>query len=160
MTMAELTTCLWFDNQAQEAANYYATVFPGAKVGAVTRYPEGFPGEPGSVMTVDFEIFGQKFVGLNGGPDFSFSEAISFQVPCETQDEVDRYWSTLSEGGEEGPCGWLKDKYGVSWQIVPTALPQMLSDSDPARSSRVAKALGDMKKIIIADLESAAAASA
>jgi predicted 3-demethylubiquinone-9 3-methyltransferase (glyoxalase superfamily) len=110
-------------------------------------------------MTVDFEIFGQKFVGLNGGPEFSFSEAISFQVPCETQDDVDRYWSTLSEGGEEGPCGWLKDKYGVSWQIVPTALPQMLSDPDPARSSRVAKALGDMKKIIIADLESAAAVS-
>jgi len=155
--MAELTTCLWFENQAEEAANHYATIFPGTKIHNVTRYPEGFPGQAGSVMTVDFEILGNKFVGLNGGPDFKFNEAVSFQVPCETQDEVDTYWAKLSEGGEEGPCGWLKDKYGVSWQVVPTVVPKLFSDPDTDKTARVAKALGDMKKIIVADLEAAAA---
>jgi predicted 3-demethylubiquinone-9 3-methyltransferase (glyoxalase superfamily) len=146
--MRKLTTCLWFDTQAEEAATFYTSVFGNSKITSVTRYGEAGPGPAGTVMTVQFELDGHPFVGLNGGPQFTFSEAISFQVPCDTQEEVDAYWSRLSEGGEEGPCGWLKDKYGVSWQ--------MLSDPDQAKSQRVMKAMLGMGKLDIAALHSAA----
>src|SRR5438046_941075 len=128
--MTGITPFLWFDSQAEEAARFYASVFPNSRIGAVARYGPGTPGPEGGVMTVDFELDGQRFVALNGGPQFTFTEAVSFQVGCETQEEVDRYWSALSEGGEEGPCGWLKDRYGLSWQIVPTALLRLISDPD------------------------------
>ena len=154
--MRKLTTCLWFDTQAEEAATFYTSVFGNSKITSVTRYGEAGPGPAGTVMTVQFELDGHPFVGLNGGPQFTFSEAISFQVPCDTQEEVDAYWSRLSEGGEEGPCGWLKDKYGLSWQIVPTVLPELLSDPDQAKSQRVMKAMLGMGKLDIAALHSAA----
>src|SRR5919206_664838 len=134
--MKGITPFLWFDSQAEEAARFYTSLFPNSKIVAVTRYGEAGPGEPGTVMTVDFELDGQPFVALNGGPQFTFSEAISFQVSCESQEEVDRYWSTLSEGGEQGPCGWLKDRFGLSWQIVPSALPRLLRDPDRERAQR------------------------
>ena len=120
--MQTVTPCLWFDTDGEEAANFYVSVFPNSRIVNVARYGSAGPRPEGMVMTVEFELDGQPFVALNGGPDFSFSEAVSFQVSCETQEQVDRYWSTLSEGGEEGPCGWLKDKYGLSWQVVPSAL--------------------------------------
>jgi predicted 3-demethylubiquinone-9 3-methyltransferase (glyoxalase superfamily) len=132
-------------------------VFPNSKILDVSRYGEAGPRPQGTVMTVSFELDGKKFVALNGGPDFTFSEAISFQVSCKTQEEVDMFWSKLSEGGEEGPCGWLKDKYGLSWQIVPTALPELLSDPDAEKAQRVMRAMLSMKKIEIEDLERAAA---
>ncbi len=154
--MTHLTTFLWYDTEAEEAATFYASVFPGASVGEIIRYGDAGPGKPGSAMTVSFEIGGQPFVGLNGGPDHHFTEAISFQVPCETQDDVDRYWSVLSEGGEEGPCGWLKDRFGPSWQIVPNALPELLGDPDPARANRAMQAMLGMKKIEIEGLRAAA----
>jgi predicted 3-demethylubiquinone-9 3-methyltransferase (glyoxalase superfamily) len=157
MTMAALTTCLWFDTQAEEAANHYSSIFEDAKIGNVTRYPEGGPGPAGTVMTVDFEIWGQKFVALNGGPAFTFNESVSFQVPCETQDEVDYYWSKLSEGGAEGMCGWLKDKFGISWQVVPNALIELMTDPDTEKVARVMKTFGDMRKIDIAAVQAAAA---
>jgi predicted 3-demethylubiquinone-9 3-methyltransferase (glyoxalase superfamily) len=155
--MAALTTCLWFDTQAEEAANHYSSIFKDAKIGNVTRYPEGGPGPAGTVMTVDFEIWGQKFVALNGGPVFTFNEAVSFQVPCATQDEVDYYWTKLSEGGEEGMCGWLKDKFGVSWQVVPNALTELMTDPDTEKVARVMKTFADMRKIDIAAVQAAAA---
>jgi predicted 3-demethylubiquinone-9 3-methyltransferase (glyoxalase superfamily) len=155
--MAALTTCLWFDTQAEEAANHYGSIFEDCKIGNVTRYPEGGPGPAGTVMTVDFEIWGQKFVALNGGPVFTFNEAVSFQVPCATQDEVDYYWTKLSEGGEEGMCGWLKDKFGVSWQVVPNALTELMTDPDTEKVARVMKAFADMRKIDIAAVQAAAA---
>jgi predicted 3-demethylubiquinone-9 3-methyltransferase (glyoxalase superfamily) len=133
-----ITTCLWFDTQAEEAANFYASVFTGSRIGRISRYgKEGreiHGKEPGSVMVVEFELGAHKFVALNGGPHFKFNEAVSFQVHCDTQEEIDCYWSKLTDGGEEGPCGWLKDKYGVSWQIVPTVLPEMLMEPDPEKS--------------------------
>jgi predicted 3-demethylubiquinone-9 3-methyltransferase (glyoxalase superfamily) len=132
-------------------------VFPNSKIVDVARYGEAGPRAAGTVMTVSFELDGQKFVALNGGPDFSFNEAISFQVSCETQAEVDAYWSKLSEGGEEGPCGWLKDKFGLSWQIIPTALPRLLGDPDREKSQRVMQAMLSMKKIEVDALERAAA---
>ncbi len=156
--MNEIIPCLWFDTEGEEAARFYASVFPNSKILEVTRYGEAGPREPGTVMTVDFELNGQRFLALNGGPEFTFSEAISFQVSCRDQDEVDAYWSELSDGGEEGPCGWLKDRFGVSWQIVPTALPELLGDLDPERSQRVMRAMLGMKKIEIGELERAAAA--
>jgi predicted 3-demethylubiquinone-9 3-methyltransferase (glyoxalase superfamily) len=157
--MQKITPFLWFDTQAEEAAELYTSVFPNAKITGVARYGSAGPGAEGSVMTVDFELDGQPFVALNGGPEFRFTEAISFQVSCETQDEVDYYWSKLSDGGEQGPCGWLKDRFGLSWQIVPTALPRLLGDPDREKSQRVMAAMLQMKKIEIDELERAAAAA-
>jgi predicted 3-demethylubiquinone-9 3-methyltransferase (glyoxalase superfamily) len=152
----KITPFLWFDTQAEEAARFYTSLFPNSAIGHVGHYGEAGPGTPGSVMTVDFELDGQSFIALNGGPQYSFTEAISFQVGCETQDEVDHYWSTLSEGGEEGPCGWLKDRYGLSWQIVPTALPRLLGDRDRDKAQRAMVAMLGMRKLDIAELERAA----
>jgi predicted 3-demethylubiquinone-9 3-methyltransferase (glyoxalase superfamily) len=152
----KITPCLWFDTEAEEAATFYTSVFENSKILSVSRYGEAGPRPAGMVMTVDFELDGQEFVALNGGPEFKFTEAVSFQVNCETQDEVDEFWATLSEGGEEGPCGWLKDKFGLSWQIIPTALPRLIDDPDPDRSQRVMKAMLEMGKIDIAALEKAA----
>jgi predicted 3-demethylubiquinone-9 3-methyltransferase (glyoxalase superfamily) len=157
--MQTVTPCLWFDTEGEDAANFYVSVFPDSKILNVTRYGSAGPRPEGTVMTVEFELRGQQFVALNGGPDFTFSEAVSFQVSCETQEEVDAYWSALSEGGEKGPCGWLKDKYGLSWQIVPSALTRLLEDSDREKSQRVMAAMLKMGKIEIAELERAAAAA-
>ncbi|CAN5212519.1 VOC family protein [soil metagenome] len=154
--MQKITACLWFDTQAEEAATFYTSIFNNSRVLQVARYGEAGPGPEGSVMTVSFELDGQEFVALNGGPVFTFNEAVSFQVSCETQDEVDEFWSRLSEGGEEGPCGWLKDRYGVSWQIIPTRLIELLNDPDPEKSQRAMRAMLDMNKIDIATLQQAA----
>ena len=156
--MRELTPCLWFDTEAEEAASFYTSVFPNSKVLDVTHYGAAGPRPAGTVMTVSFELNGTRFTALNGGPEFTFSEAISFEIPCEDQQEVDLFWSKLTDGGEEGPCGWVKDRFGLSWQIVPTALPRLLADPDPERSQRVMAAMLKMKKIDIAELERAAAA--
>ena len=156
--MREITPCLWFDMEGEEAARFYTSAFPDSRIVEVSRYGEGGPRPAGTVMTVSFELAGQKFLALNGGPEFTFSEAVSFQVSCETQDEVDDYWTRLTDGGEEGPCGWLKDRFGVSWQIVPTALPRLLTSPDPEAAQRVMRAMLNMKKIEIAELERAAAA--
>jgi predicted 3-demethylubiquinone-9 3-methyltransferase (glyoxalase superfamily) len=155
--MPKITPFLWFDDQAEEAAQLYTSIFDNSKILNVTQYGEPGPGRPGSAMTVEFELEGQKFIGLNGGPNYSFTEAVSFQVSCETQEEVDHFWSQLSEGGEEGPCGWLKDRFGLSWQIVPTALPRLLTDPDREKADRAMQAMLQMKKIDIAELERAAA---
>ncbi|MFE9426585.1 VOC family protein [Kitasatospora sp. NPDC006697] len=150
-----LTTCLWFDGRAEEAAEHYLSVFPDSRIGSVLRTSEAGPGEPGTVLTVEFTINGQKFLGLNGGPQFTFNEAVSFQIPCADQDEVDHYWSRLSEGGEESQCGWLKDRFGVSWQVVPAVLPELLGDPDPARAARTTEAMLKMGKLDIAALRRA-----
>jgi predicted 3-demethylubiquinone-9 3-methyltransferase (glyoxalase superfamily) len=155
--MPKITPFLWFDDQAEEAAQLYTSIFDNSKILNVTQYGEPGPGRPGSAMTIEFELEGQKFIGLNGGPNYSFTEAVSFQVSCETQEEVDHFWSQLSEGGEEGPCGWLKDRFGLSWQIVPTALPRLLTDPDREKADRAMQAMLQMKKIDIAELERAAA---
>jgi predicted 3-demethylubiquinone-9 3-methyltransferase (glyoxalase superfamily) len=155
--MHEITPCLWFDTEGEEAASFYTSVFPNSRIVDVARYGSAGPRAEGTVMTVSFELDGQSFVALNGGPDFTFNEAISFQVSCKTQDEVDTFWSALSEGGEEGPCGWLKDKFGVSWQIVPTVLPELLADPDREKAQRVMQAMLTMKKIEIDALDQAAA---
>jgi predicted 3-demethylubiquinone-9 3-methyltransferase (glyoxalase superfamily) len=158
--MHKITPCLWFDTQGEEAATFYTTVFSAvfsnSRILDVARYGAAGPRPEGSVMTVTFELDGQRFVALNGGPEFTFNEAISFQVSCQTQEEVDHFWSTLSEGGQEGPCGWLKDRHGVSWQIVPTALAELLSDPDPDRSQATMKAMLGMHKIDIEALRRAA----
>jgi predicted 3-demethylubiquinone-9 3-methyltransferase (glyoxalase superfamily) len=153
----KLVTCLWFDTQGEDAARFYTSVFPSSKLGEITRYGSAAPREEGTVMTVGFELMGQEFIALNGGPRYTFSEAISFQVVCDDQEEVDRYWETLSEGGEQGPCGWLRDRFGVSWQVVPAALPRLLQQSDPEKSQRVMQAMMGMKKLVIEELENAAA---
>jgi len=153
----KLTPCLWFDTEGEEAATFYTSVFPNSRIVDVARYGEAGPRPAGTVMVVTFELDGQKFIALNGGPEFTFSEAISFQVSCEGQEEVDHFWSTLSDGGQEGQCGWLKDRFGVSWQIVPTALPALLGGGDAEASQRVMGAMLKMHKIVIADLELAAA---
>ena len=158
--MQKITPWLWFDTEGEEAAKFYTSVFPNSRITEVTRYGSAGPRPEGTVMTVGFELDGQKLVALNGGPEFTFNEAISFQVSCETQDEVDEYWSKLSEGGEQGPCGWLKDRYGLSWQIIPTALHRLLADPDREKSQRVMSAMLQMKKIEIDELERAAAAIA
>ncbi len=150
-----LTTCLWFDTQAEEAANYYASIFKDAKIGRIGRYTEAGPGPAGSVLAVEFELNGQKFVAINGGPEFTFNPAISFQIHCDTQDEVDYYWSKLGDGGEEVACGWLTDRYGVSWQVVPKVLIDMISDADPEKATRATEAMLGMKKLDIAELENA-----
>ena len=154
--MKDITPCLWFDTEGEEAAKFYTSVFPNSRIVHVSYYGSAGPRAEGTVLTVDFELDGQKFVALNGGPEFTFSEAISFQVGCESQEEVDAYWSKLSEGGEEGPCGWLKDRFGLSWQIVPTRLIELLGDPDREKSQRVMAAMLNMKKIEIAELERAA----
>ncbi len=151
-----ITPFLWFDSQAEEAAKFYTSVFKNSRIKAVTHYGESGPGPKGSVMTVAFELDGQDFVALNGGPHFKFTEAISFVVNCETQEEVDEFWAKLSEGGQEIECGWLKDKYGLAWQIVPRALFELLQDKDAAKSQRVMQAMLQMKKIDIAGLRAAA----
>ncbi|HUK08643.1 MAG TPA: VOC family protein [Stellaceae bacterium] len=153
--MQKITPFLWFDGKAEEAANFYAATFRNARVTGLTRYGDAGPGPKGSVMIATFEIEGQKFIALNGGPQYSFTPAISFVVNCETQAEVDAYWEKLSAGGEPNRCGWLRDKYGVSWQIVPTALPRLLGDPDPAKATRVMQAMLRMTKIEIAGLERA-----
>jgi predicted 3-demethylubiquinone-9 3-methyltransferase (glyoxalase superfamily) len=157
--MKEITPCLWFDTEGEDAANFYTSVFPNSKILDIARYGSAGPRLEGTVMTVGFELNGQEFLALNGGPDFTFNEAVSFQVGCKNQDEVDAYWSKLSEGGEEGPCGWLKDKFGLSWQIVPTVLPELLGDPDQEKAQRVMAAMLKMQKIEIAELEQAAAQS-
>jgi predicted 3-demethylubiquinone-9 3-methyltransferase (glyoxalase superfamily) len=157
--MQKIAPCLWFDAEAEEAARFYTSVFPNSRVVDVSHYGSAGPRPEGMVMTVTFELGGQRFVALNGGPEFTFTEAISFEVNCDTQQEVDTFWSTLSEGGEEGPCGWLKDRYGVSWQIVPKALLELLADPDREKSQRVMSAMLQMKKIEIDELEQAAAAA-
>jgi predicted 3-demethylubiquinone-9 3-methyltransferase (glyoxalase superfamily) len=163
MTIAtkKITPCLWFDDRAEEAAQFYTKVFPNSKIGEIARYGEAgrevHRKAPGTVLTVAFELDGQPFTALNGGPDFKFSEAISFQVSCETQKEVDFYWAKLSEGGDEAAqqCGWLKDRFGVSWQIVPSILPDLVGDPASEKSQRAMKAMMGMKKLDIAELKRA-----
>jgi predicted 3-demethylubiquinone-9 3-methyltransferase (glyoxalase superfamily) len=155
MTDHALVTCLWFDTQAEEAAAYYTGIFKNSRLGAVHRYTDAGPGPAGSVMLVEFELNGQKFSGLNGGPQFTFNEAVSIVVPCADQAEVDYYWDRLSAGGQEVACGWLKDKYGLCWQIVPAAFFDMVADADPARRARVMQAMLAMTKFDIAALERA-----
>jgi len=154
-TGQKITPFLWFDDKAEEAMNFYISIFRNSKVVSVTRYGEAGPRPKGMVMTATFQLEGQQFTALNGGPEFKFTEAVSFYVDCETQQEVDELWEKLSEGGEKGPCGWLKDKYGVSWQIIPTALGQMLQDKDPRKSQNVMQAMLQMTKIDIAALRRA-----
>jgi predicted 3-demethylubiquinone-9 3-methyltransferase (glyoxalase superfamily) len=151
----KITPFLWFDNQAETAAKFYTSIFENSRIVAVTRYGEAGPGPQGTVMTVAFELDGQEFVALNGGPHFKFTEAISFVVNCEIQEEIDKFWKKLSEGGREVECGWLKDKYGLSWQIVPRILPQLLQDKDAQKSQRVMRAVLQMKKIDIRRLREA-----
>ena len=155
--MNDITPCLWFDTEGEAAAEHYTSIFPNSRILEVARYGSAGPRPEGTVMTVSFELDGRKFVALNGGPDFTFNEAVSFQVGCESQEEVDRFWSKLSEGGEEGPCGWLKDRFGLSWQIVPNALSELLADPDREKSQRVMAAMLQMGKIEIEALERAAA---
>jgi predicted 3-demethylubiquinone-9 3-methyltransferase (glyoxalase superfamily) len=154
--MPKTTPCLWFDGQAEQAAQFYTSIFPNSAIVEVSRYGEAGPGADGSVMTVLFELDGQRYVGLNGGPVFQFNEAVSFQIDCADENEVDYYWTQLSDGGEQGPCGWLKDRYGLSWQVVPTELPRLLSDPDPARAQRAMAAMMQMSKLDIAALRAAA----
>ena len=153
--MQKITPCLWFDGKADEAAKFYTSIFKGSKIVSMTRYGEEGPGPKGTVMTVMFKLDGQEFMALNGGPQFKFTEAISFIVNCETQKEVDEFWEKLSKGGQKIQCGWLKDKYGVSWQVVPTVLGLMMQDKDPKKSERVMKALLQMVKLDIAALKRA-----
>jgi predicted 3-demethylubiquinone-9 3-methyltransferase (glyoxalase superfamily) len=156
----KITPFLWFDGKAEEAANFYVSVFRNSKILKIARYGEAGPGPKGSVMTVVFSLDGQEFIALNGGPNFKFTEAISFSVDCKTQAEVDEFWEKLSAGGEQGPCGWLKDKYGLSWQVNPSVLGEMMTDPDPAKSKRVMEAMLQMKKIDIAGLRRAYEAGA
>jgi predicted 3-demethylubiquinone-9 3-methyltransferase (glyoxalase superfamily) len=153
--MQKITPFLWFDNNAEQAVNFYASIFKDARVLEVVRYGEAGPGPKGTAMTVSFELFGQEFIALNGGPHFKFNEAISFSVNCETQEEVDEFWAKLTEGGTESRCGWLKDKYGLSWQVNPTILGKMLNDKDPQKAKRVMEAMLQMDKIDIPTLQRA-----
>ena len=145
--MQKITPFLWFDDKAEEAMNFYVSIFKNSKIVSVSRFGEGGPGPKGKVMTATFQLNGQEFTALNGGPHFTFSEAISFFVSCETQQEVDELWEKLSKGGEESQCGWLKDKYGLSWQIIPTILGELMGDKDAEKAQRVMKAMLQMKKI-------------
>jgi predicted 3-demethylubiquinone-9 3-methyltransferase (glyoxalase superfamily) len=153
--MQKITPYLWFDSQAEEAANFYVSIFNNSKILNISRYGEAGPGPAGTVLTVSFQLEGQEFTALNGGPAFKFTEAISFFVDCKSQEEVDELWEKLTAGGEEGPCGWLKDKFGLSWQIVPTVLIEMLNDPDPEKARRATEAMLQMKKIDIPTLEQA-----
>jgi predicted 3-demethylubiquinone-9 3-methyltransferase (glyoxalase superfamily) len=153
--LQRITPFLWFDRNAEDAARFYTSIFENSKIVGLSRYGDGGPGPKGSVMVVVFELAGQRFMALNGGPQFTFTEAVSFLVDCETQREVDELWSRLSDGGATGRCGWLKDKFGLSWQIVPTTLGRMMADNDPAKSRRVMEAMLKMDKLDIARLEQA-----
>jgi predicted 3-demethylubiquinone-9 3-methyltransferase (glyoxalase superfamily) len=153
--MQKIKPFLWFDTQAEEAAHFYVSIFKNSKILNISRYGDAGPGPKGSVMTISFELDGQEFIGLNGGPHFKFTEAISFTVMCKTQEEVDDFWKKLTAGGQEVECGWLKDKYGLCWQITPTILPEMLTDPDPQKAKRVMQAMMTMKKIDIAALQRA-----
>ena len=153
--MPKVTPFLWFETQAEEAASFYVSVFPRSKILKISRYLEAGPGPRGSVMTVEFELDGQRFIALNGGPEFKFTEAVSFSIDCKNQEEVDRYWDALGAGGEHGPCGWLKDKFGVSWQIIPKVLPEMLASSDREAAERAMKAMLEMGKLDIEQLRQA-----
>ena len=152
----KITPNLWFDTEAEEAAGFYTSVFMDSRIVNVTHYTEAGPREAGMVMTVEFELDGQRFVGINGGPEFKFDEAVSFEIHCETQDEIDFYWERLSDGGEEGQCGWLKDRYGLSWQVVPTGIEELFAHPDPKRAERAMQALLGMGKLDIAALRAAA----
>ena len=148
---------LWFDTQAEEAANHYISIFKNSRIVNVARYTEAGPRPAGEVMTVEFELDGQRFVGINGGPQFTFSEAVSFMIECEDQAEIDYYWERLTDGGEEGPCGWCKDKYGLSWQVVPKGMDTLFADPDTSKAERAMRAMFEMKKLDLAALERAAA---
>jgi predicted 3-demethylubiquinone-9 3-methyltransferase (glyoxalase superfamily) len=155
--MQKIVTNLWFDTEAEEAANFYVDVFKGGQIVNVTHYTEAGPREAGMVMTVEFELMGQRFVGINGGPEFKFDEAISLQINCEDQDEVDYYWDALTaDGGEESMCGWLKDKYGISWQVTPAGLDDVFSDANPEQAKRVMEAMLKMRKLDVDALRATA----
>ena len=154
--LGQIIPNLWFDGRAEEAADFYVSVFPNSRIVSRTHYPEGSPGPAGTVMTVEWELDGTRFVGINGGPQFTFDEAVSFQITCETQDEVDAFWERLSDGGEEGPCGWLKDRFGLSWQVVPAGMDELFADPDPGRAQRAMQAMLGMRKLDIAALREAA----
>jgi predicted 3-demethylubiquinone-9 3-methyltransferase (glyoxalase superfamily) len=155
--MPPITTCLWFDNDAEAAATFYTSVFPNSRIGNVSHYSEGAPKPAGTVLTVEFELDGRAFTALNGGPEFTFTEAISFQISCQDQAEVDHYADALTaDGGEEGPCGWVKDRFGLSWQIVPVAMIELFSDPDPERRNRAMAAMMKMQRLDIAALHAAA----
>jgi predicted 3-demethylubiquinone-9 3-methyltransferase (glyoxalase superfamily) len=147
---------LWFDTEAEEAAEFYTSLFKNSRIVNKTHYTDAGPRPKGMVMTVEWELDGQRFVGINGGPEFSFDEAVSFQITCEDQDEVDYYWEKLGEGGKEGPCGWIADKYGLSWQVVPDGMDELFADPDPERARRAMEAMLKMGKLDIAALEAAA----
>jgi predicted 3-demethylubiquinone-9 3-methyltransferase (glyoxalase superfamily) len=155
MTDQGLTICLWFDSEGEAAATYYTGVFADSRIGRISRYTEAGPGPAGSVATVEFELNGQQFFALNGGPEYTFNEAISLTIPCADQDEVDYYWDRLTEGGQEIACGWLKDRYGLCWQVVPTTFTDMVTDPDPEKVRRVTEAMFTMKKLDIAALQRA-----
>ncbi|MEU6325920.1 VOC family protein [Streptomyces sp. NPDC047049] len=154
--MPQITPNLWFDTQGKEAAEFYCSVFPNSKIKNVTYYNEAGPRPAGTVLTVEFELDGQQYTAINGGPEFTFNEAVSLMIVCAGQDEIDYYWTKLSEGGEEGPCGWLKDKYGLSWQVAPGGMAELLNDPDQGRAARAMKAMLGMKKIDVAALQAAA----
>ena len=155
MTDKAFTICLWFDTEGEAAAHYYASIFKDSRIGRIARYTEAGPGPAGAVVTVEFELNGQKFLALNGGPQFTFNEAISIVIPCADQDDVDYYWDRLSEGGQEVACGWVRDRYGVSWQVVPTVLLDMITDPDPEKARRATGAMLTMTKLDIAALQKA-----
>src|SRR5688572_11995773 len=155
MAKQKITPFLWFNDNAEEAINFYTSIFKNSKIGSVARYGEAGPGPKGSVMTATFQIEGQEFIALNGGPHFKFTEAISFVVDCDTQEEVDEFWEKLSAGGEKSRCGWLKDKFGLSWQVTPNILGKLMQDKDPEKAKRVMQAMMKMDKLIIADLQKA-----
>ncbi|MFJ2648094.1 VOC family protein [Streptomyces sp. NPDC087420] len=154
--MPRITPNLWFDTQGEEAAEFYVSVFPNSKIKNISYYGEAGPGEAGTVLTVEFVLDGQEYLAINGGPRFTFDEAVSFAIDCADQAEIDYYWDKLSDGGEEGPCGWLKDRYGLSWQVVPAAMAELMSDPDQSRAQRAMKAMFGMKKLDIAALYAAA----
>jgi predicted 3-demethylubiquinone-9 3-methyltransferase (glyoxalase superfamily) len=153
--MPKTNPCLWFDTEGEDAANFYVSVFPNSRIVRVTRYGDAGPRPAGTVMTVEFELDGQPYMALNGGPEFTFNEAVSLEIHCADQDEIDHYWTRLSEGGEAGPCGWLKDRYGVSWQVVPTVLADLVADPDQVKGQAAMKAMLSMGKLVVADLQAA-----
>ena len=154
--MQRIVPSLWFDTEAEQAADFYTSVFKNSRIVSVARYTDAGPREAGTVMTVEFELDGQRFIGINGGDQFKFSEAVSFQINCDTQEDVDYYWEKLTDGGSEGPCGWCKDKFGLSWQVTPTGMDEMFSDPDPERARRAMEAMFKMKKLDLATLQAAA----
>ena len=154
--MPKITPNLWFDSDAEEAAEFYCSVFPNSKITNVSHYPENSPGEAGTAMTVEFELDGTSFVGINGGPEFKFDEAVSFEINCKDQEEVDFYWEKLTDGGRESQCGWLKDRYGLSWQVVPEGMAEVFNDDDPSRAARAMEAMLKMGKLDVEALRKAA----